>query len=222
MKIDQVTLGAVAADAVRKVREAAARAQSQNNLKQIAIAMHNYLDTNKTFPAQAIYDKDGKPLLSWRVMILPYIEANDLYKQFKLDEAWDSPHNKKLLARIPKTYQAPAGKPKHPFGTFYQGFAGKGAFFDGKMGVGIADILDGTSNTIMVIEAPKDVPWTKPEDVAFDPDKALPKMASMYGSGIFNAALCDGSVRAISLNITEATLKAAITRNGGEVLGADW
>jgi hypothetical protein len=222
MKIDQVAVGAIAAEGVRKVREAAARAQSQNNLKQIGIAMHNYLDKNGTFPAQAIYDKDGKALLSWRVMLLPYLDQEELYKQFKLDEAWDSPHNKKLLAKIPKTYQAPAAKPKHPFGTIYQGFAGKDAFFDGKKGIGIAEIPDGTSNTIMVVEAAKDVPWTKPEDIPFDPDKALPKMAKMYSNGGFNAGLCDGSVRFISSSITEVTLKAAITRNGGEVLGSDW
>jgi hypothetical protein len=222
MKIDQETIGAVVADGVRKVREAAARAQSQNNLKQLALAMHNYHDVNGSLPAQAIYDKDGKPLLSWRVMILPYIEANNLYGKFKLDEAWDSPHNKKLLADMPKVYQAPAGKPKHPYGTFYQGFAGKGAIFDGKKGIRFADIPDGTSITIMFIEAPKDVPWTKPEDVPFDPGKPLPKMASMYSSGVFNAAICDGSVRGISLSIKEDTLRAAITRNGGEVLGADW
>jgi hypothetical protein len=222
MKIDETTTGTIIAEGVRKVREAAARTQSQNNLKQIALAMFNYHDKNGRFPAQAIYDKDGKPLLSWRVMLLPYLDQNNLYNKFKLDEAWDSPNNKKLLAVIPKTYMAPAGKPKHPHGTFYQGFYGKGAFFEGKKGVGIADITDGTSNTIMVVEAPKDVPWTKPEDILFDPDKPLPKMTSMYSSGIFSAALCDGSVRGISPAITKATLKAAITRNGGEVLGADW
>ncbi len=222
LKIDEATTGTIIAEGVRKVREAAARTQSQNNLKQIALAMHNYADTNGSLPAQAIYDKDGKPLLSWRVMILPFIEQNNLYNKFKLDEAWDSPNNKKLLASIPKTYMAPAGKPKRPDGTFYQGFYGKSAFFEGKKGIRFADITDGTSNTIMVVEAPTDVPWTKPEDIPFDPDKPLPKMASMYSSGIFNAALCDGSVRAISLTITPATLKAAITRNGGEVLGADW
>jgi hypothetical protein len=224
IKIDEATAGAIVADGIRKVREAAARTQSMNNLKQIGLAMHNYLGANGTFPSQAIYDKDGKPLLSWRVQLLPYIEANDLYSKFKLDEAWDSPHNKKLLARIPKTYQAPAGKPKHPYGTFYQGFSGKGAFFEGKKGIGIADITDGTARTIMIVEAATDVPWTKPEDIPFDPDKALPNMASMYSNPGFNAGYCDGSVRFISGKIKEATLKALITRNGGEVLadGSDY
>src|SRR4029077_6226529 len=146
-------------------RRAAQRVQSQNNLKQLGLAMHNYLSTNNTFPANAIYAKDGRALLSWRVMLLPYLDQNELYKQFKLDEAWDSPHNRKLLEKMPAVFKSPAGKAKHPYGTFYQGFHGTGAIFDGKAGIGIADITDGTSNTIMFVEAAKDVPWTKPEDL---------------------------------------------------------
>jgi hypothetical protein len=221
MKIDQATAGAVVAEGARKVREAAARTQSQNNLKQLALAMHNYHDVTGAFPANAIYDKDGKPLLSWRVMLLPYLDQNELYKQFKLDEAWDSPHNKKLIAKIPKTFQAPAAKPKHPYGTIYQAFVGNGAIFEGKKGIRFVDITDGTSNTIMFVEAANDVPWTKPEDLPFDPDKALPKVGGLYSTPGFNAAFCDGSVRYISGNIKESTLKKYITRNGGEVIGPD-
>jgi len=87
-----------------KIKQAAARANSTNNLKQMGLAMHNYMDVNKSFPAHAVYSKDGKPLLSWRVMILPYIEQDALYRQFKLDEPWDSDHNKKLMAQMPKIY----------------------------------------------------------------------------------------------------------------------
>jgi hypothetical protein len=221
IKIDQATVGAVAAESMLRVRQAAARIQSVNNLKQIALAMHNYHDTNGGLPANAIYDKDGKPLLSWRVMLLPYLEANPLYNQFKLDEAWDSDHNKKLLEKIPKLYQAPAGKPKHPYGTFYQVFHGKGAMFEGKKGLRFADVTDGLSNTIMVVEAGSDVPWTKPEDLPFDPDKALPKLGHLYSMPGFNAALGDGAVRFVSGNIKEATLKKFITRNGGEVVEFD-
>jgi hypothetical protein len=215
------TLGAQLFEATQKVRDAAARLRSQNNLRQIAIAMHNYESVNGGLPAQAVYDKDGKALLSWRVMILPYIEQNELYKEFKLDEAWDSPHNKKLLAKMPNTYQAPTGKPQHLHGTFYQGFAGKGAFFEGKKGIRFADITDGTSNTIMIVEAGNDVPWTKPEDLPFVPDKPLPKRANMYLTPGFNAVFCDGAARFISDKVKDSSLQKIITRNGGEVLDAE-
>src|SRR5262249_51556565 len=93
--------------AVQKTREAASRMQNQNNLKEMALAMHNYHDVNGKFPPAAICDKQGKPLLSWRVAILPYVEQDNLYKQFKLDEPWDSEHNKKLIAQMPKVYALP-------------------------------------------------------------------------------------------------------------------
>src|SRR5207249_2796575 len=83
-------------------RIAGRRTVSQNNLKQIGLAMHNYHDTYRHFPPQALTDKNGKPLLSWRVAVLPFIEQDNLYRQFKLDEPWDSEHNRKLLERMPK------------------------------------------------------------------------------------------------------------------------
>ena len=80
--------------AVQAARSAAKRATSTNNLKQLSLAMHNYANVHRYFPRQAIYSKDGKPLLSWRVALLPYLEQMPLYNKFKLDEPWDSPHNR--------------------------------------------------------------------------------------------------------------------------------
>jgi RNA polymerase sigma factor (sigma-70 family) len=94
----------------------AQRARSMNNLKQILLAMHNYHDANGNMPHD-ITDKDGKPMLSWRVAILPYIEQDNLFKQFKLDEPWDSDHNKKLLALMPSTYRTPGIGPKDSIKT---------------------------------------------------------------------------------------------------------
>jgi hypothetical protein len=210
------------AAAVVKAREAARRLQSVNKLKQLAIAMHNYLSTYGTFPPQAIYGKDGKPLLSWRVAILPFIEQQNLYNQFKLDEPWDSAHNKKLLAKMPEVYRIPDSKPKHPHGTFYQGFVGKSAFFDGKQGLRFpASFADGTSNTIMLVGAAKDVPWTKPEDVPFGPGKLKPLLGEFFPGG-YQVLICDGSVRFLAKKISETTLRSAVTPAGGEILGADW
>ena len=120
--------------AVQSAREAARRAQCVNNLKQIGLAMHNYQSANNAFPRPAITDKQGKALLSWRIAILPYIEQQELYNKFKLDEPWDSPHNKALLKEMPSTYVCPSRAAGEPFTTTYQVFTGKGALFEDGMG----------------------------------------------------------------------------------------
>jgi hypothetical protein len=217
-KVEAEKLAVVGVYAVRSMREAAARSQSANNLKQIGLAMHGYLDAENTFPPRAVFDKDGKALLSWRVLLLPYLGQKDLYDQFKLDEPWDSKHNKTLLAKIPPVYRAPAGKHKKDDTTFYLGFSGKGAFFEGKKGIAITDVTDDVSNTIMVVEGGKEVPWTKPEDLDFDADKELPKLGGLFEGG-FMAAFCDGSVR--FLLAKDKNLKAYVTRNGGEAIKQD-
>jgi hypothetical protein len=223
IKVDVANAGVVLVQAVQKAREAASRAQSSNNLKQIALAMHNYHDTNGSLPPQATYDKNGKPMLSWRVMILPYIEQQNLYKQFHLDEPWDSEHNKKILAQMPRLYASPSDeKTLKDHTTHYQGFVGKGAFFEGKKGLRFpADFTDGTSNTLMIVEASKTVPWTKPEDIPYDAGKPLPKLG-LPGVRGFLASMCDGSVRFISDKVSEKTLRNAITRNDGNPLGDDF
>jgi RNA polymerase sigma factor (sigma-70 family) len=194
-----------------QVTQARARMLSANNLKQITLAMHNYHDTNQAFPAAAIYDKNGKPLLSWRVAILPFIEQDVLFKEFKLDEPWDSEHNKKLLAQMPKVYGDKGTK------TVYRVFHGRGAVFEGTKGIKLADITDGTSNTMLVVEAAEAVDWTKPDELEYDPEKKLPKLGGMFDNG-FHIALADGSVRMLPHNVEEKLLRALITRNGGEVI----
>jgi hypothetical protein len=208
--------------AIQKTREAAGRVQSMNNLKQMSLAMLNMADSNQgVMPAAAIYSKEGKPLLSWRVAILPYLEHADLYKQFHLDEPWDSEHNKKLLAKMPKVYLSPDGEVGGTM-THYRVFHGPGAAFEGKEGAKFpASFTDGTSNTILIVEAQDAVPWTKPDELPFDPKKEVSPLG-IKNNPYFLAALADGSVQTIQKTIGKETLKAAITRNGGEVLGPDW
>ncbi len=225
--------------AVQKVREAAGRAQGQsrraadqNNLKLLAIAMHNYHDAMGSFPqAAATRSKDGKPLLSWRVALLPYIEQGALYNQFKLDEPWDSPNNIRLLGMMPQTYLQPGQVHDGSGMTYYQVFVGPGTVFDNSFlpkkppragvlerGIRVTDITDGTSNTILIAEGKNPVPWTKPEDLPFDPGLPLPPLGGLF-TGRFNVAMADGSIRSIDpKNVPESTLKAMITRNGGEVV----
>jgi prepilin-type processing-associated H-X9-DG protein len=221
VKVDPAVLGETLAQMTERVREVSARTQSANQLRQIGLAMHNYHDSFAAFPAAAIYDKAGKPLLSWRVQILPFIDQEELYKQFHLDEPWDSEHNKKLLEKIPEVFAPQKGQTMEKYATFYQGFAGPDAFFEGKRGIRIASITDGTSNTLMIVEAANAVPWTKPDDLPYDPKKPLPKLGGHFKGG-FNALFCDGSVRFIKESIAKETLHLLIQRSDGQVIPNDF
>ena len=227
----------VISTAKEKVSEAADKAQSRNNLKQITLAMHNYHDANGRFPPAVAYrtsnmpgvpgqpnDPRSKPGLSWRVALLPYIEENQLYRQFRINEPWDSPHNKALLPRIPKVYVMPGEGPGPNGLTKYQvfagpwnpGFGGPMSMFQRPEGVRMTDISDGTSNTIAVVEAANGVPWTKPEDLPFSLNGPLPPLGGRFKKG-FHAAFADGFVRFIPKDTPEQDLKAMITCNGGEI-----
>src|SRR5262249_4311040 len=152
-----------------------------NNLKQLALALHNYHDKNKTFPPAAIYDQAGKPLLSWRVAILPYLNLRDNpHQMFKLNEAWDSEHNKKALAKMPAVFAAPGTKAKDPNVTHYQVFTGPETVFPGAKGVRLTQITDGTSFTLLLAEGGEAVPWTKPQDLEYDAKKPLPKLGGIF------------------------------------------
>jgi hypothetical protein len=212
--------------AVQKVREASARSQSSNNLKQMALAMHNYNDAyGGKLPAHAIYSKDGKtPLLSWRVAILPFIEQDSLYRQFHLDESWDSEHNKKLIPLMPPVYADLTAPPtREPDVTYYQIFVGGGAAWQNnpRQPSIPRTFVDGTSNTIMIAEAAQPVIWSKPDDLTYDPTKPVPQLGPRPGMP-FLVALADGSVRSISRAMSEKTLRAAITAAGNEPMGPDW
>ncbi|WP_083712634.1 DUF1559 domain-containing protein [Paludisphaera borealis] len=204
--------------AVQAAREAARRAQCVNNLKQIGLAFHNHDAVTGAFPGD-IVDKDGKPLLSWRVAILPFIEQQELYNQFKLDEPWDSPHNKPLLSQIPTIYRCPSDPRPDSTLTSYLGFDGPGGFLEKGRKVQFEDVTDGASKTFAVVEAAEGVPWTKPADLPFDPKAP----SSLFGAGSkhpggFNALFVDGSVRFMNRATDAKTLKALITRNGGEAI----
>ncbi len=214
-------LAAAAGEAVVKVREAASRARSFNNLKQLGLAMHGYHDVTGSLPPAAVVDKTGKALLSWRVLVLPYVEQQALYQRFKLDEPWDSPHNKTLLDPMPAVFALPHPSKAKATETHYQAFVGKGAAFDLLKGPTLVQFTDGTSNTIMLATAATPVPWTKPDDMAFDPAADMTKVLGFFPD-VAHAGFADGSVRALQRNINPKTLSALITRSGGEVIGDDF
>lgn len=189
------------------------------------MAFHNYHDASGKLPPAVVYGKDGRPLYSRRVVILPYLEQKELYYAFHLDEPWDSPHNIQLLPRIPYAYIPPGSKKSIvPFGyTFCHVFVGKQTpFEDGKQPTLKAiQEADGTFSTFLVVEGSEAVPWTKPEDIPFDPKKPLPKLATVFKDG-FRAAMMDGSSRFWRVDTPEEALRAAITWNGGEKVPLDW
>src|SRR5262249_18811514 len=135
-------------------------------------------------------------------------------KEFKQDEPWDSPHNKKLLEKMPPLYAPVTGETKQPYATYYQVFTGPGTVFEGNKKIRFADILDGTSNTIMIVEAGAAVPGTTPQGLPYDPKKDLPKLGGLFADG-FTIAVCDGSVRWVTRRFNRATFRLAITRADG-------
>ena len=194
----------------------AERMRSSNNLRHLLIALHNYHDTHGRFPTD-VRDRDGKPLLSWRVQILPYVEEENLYKQFRLDEPWDSPHNRPLAARMPKVFRSPRQAAALKDRTTYLAPLGTGLMWDSPTGLKITHVTDGTSNTIALVEADDDraVIWSKPEDITIDRRNPTTGLLGHYGEG-FQAALADGSVRFVKKGIDPAVLWALFTRAGGE------
>jgi serine/threonine protein kinase len=211
--------------AVLAARTAAKRAESVNHVKQLGLAVHNYHSSHQYFPQFAIFGKDGKPLLSWRVALLPYLEQSLLYKKFKLDEPWDSPHNHALLKYMPPVYMAAEESPTAaPYTTFYQVFVGTnssiGPLFEPnpqfKMRIA-GGCPDGMSGTLLIVEGATAVPWTKPEDIIYDPDQPLPKLGGVFKDGTV-AGLGNGSVRFLTRNLDEEMIRALITRNGGELV----
>jgi hypothetical protein len=223
LKADDTFLTALKAG-VAQVKVARERTISQNNLKQIGLALHGYHDAQGRLPFPGVA-KFGAPLgpgnnnpnLSWRVAILPYIEQGPLYQQFKLDEPWDSEHNKRLIDKMPKVFAAVNGVKAEKGHTFYQIFTGREAL---KSGMTLLNATDGTSNTLMVVESGDSVPWTRPEDMLYDSKKPLPKLGAFF-NGDFNALFMDGSVRYVRKGIDEKILRALITPSGGEVV-PDW
>jgi WD40 repeat protein len=220
LDLDEPTLTAALQPVFGKMRSSAGQAQAANHLRQVAVAMHNYHATHRTFPPHASYDASAKPLLSWRVHLLPYLEQQQLYQQFHLDEPWDSEHNRKLIAKMPDFYGDPNSPLRREGKTVLVVPVGKETIFPaGPRGTPMTDISDGTSNTILVLEVPasRAVIWTKPEDLNVSAQRPL---AGLLGQGTprIQVAFADGSLRILLGSTPAKTIWAMLTRNGGEVL----
>lgn len=210
------------------VREASARTMMIINGKQIGLAAHSFHDDNSILPSNLL-DPAGMPLLSWRVGVLPYLDAALLHRQFDLTQTWDSAANLPLLEKMPSTYQSLMFEEARGH-TPWQGFVGPGTAFEAGMRLNLRrDFPDGTSFTILVIEAKEHVPWSKPADIAYGPNLPLPPLGQPYprhgdfpfccyvlGNPAFHACMADCTVRSFAADIPEQTLRALIVRNDGQ------
>jgi hypothetical protein len=202
--------------ASEQARDAASRTRSTNNMKQLAIAFHNFHDAYRKFPGSAnrLEGSSGVPAdkvqpFSWRVALLPFIECQSLYEQYKFDQPWDSESNLKLLDQMPEIYRSPqASKDQAAGHSNYLGFSSGSSVLE-EDGVKIRDIRDGTVNTLLLIETKDAVPWTKPQDLEGD--------AAFYEPVVF--AMADGSVRQRP-TLDPEFLRKIISRDGGEII--DW
>src|SRR5690348_13390112 len=142
-----------------------AHKKSSASLQKLGMGFHSFaVDHGGRMPSAAVYDKDGRPLYSWRVLILPYLGEKKLYEQFKLDEPWDGPHNKNLLEKMPSVFAPMGGETQKKHQTYYQVFVGPDTAFREKNRGPLmpGSFTDGTSKTFLIVEAGEAVPWSAP------------------------------------------------------------
>ncbi len=207
-------------------REAMRRAYCFRNLKQIGLALHQYHDAYHCFPPPHVADQAGRPLYSWRVLILPFLDRQDLYEQWRLDEPWDSPHNWPLAEQTVKVFQCPAVHHAAEAFTSYLAVVGPGMAWEQGECLTVRDFPDNVSDTVMVVEiADTDVNWAAALDLegaAMSPainDESRPSISSRH-PGVANVLFADGSVKVLGTELEAEIVEALLTRDGDEPI--DW
>ena len=206
--------------AVRRGREPARRSQCKNNLKQIALALHNYEAAYHALPPAYTVDADGKPLHSWRTLILPYLDEQRLYATIDLSKPWDDPVNAEACKTGISVYHCPSdpGPLDH---TTYLACVGSNACFRLTEPRLLSEITDGLSETLMVIEVPMEqsLPWMSPKDADESLVLSIGPESKLAHAGGMDAALCDGSIRFLSVAVPAAARRALISVAGGDRVG---
>jgi prepilin-type processing-associated H-X9-DG protein len=217
----------LAVPAFRAAREEALRSQCSNNLKQIALALHDYHDVWKCFPPARTLGPDGKTWHSWRMLLVPFIEAKPLYEQYQKDEPWNGPNNKNLHGTPWSIFRCPGAPWRDRYTTSYLAVVGPETAWPGADSGDFAHLTDGLSRTILVVEvANSDIHWMEPRDLEFNDlfgstaagGKLKP---SSHHPGGFNVLFGDGSVRWLPEDVARQKLREMLTRNGGESVDLD-
>ena len=209
--------------AIQSTKGAAQRAQCVNNLRQIGIAIQNYEASHNTFPAAVITNADGRPMRSWRVAILPYIEQEYLYRQYDSNEPWDSPKNRGLFDVFPAEYRCPSDDVSGPLETSYVTIVGKRTMGGvPNQGVRMRDIQDGTSQTILAIEvAGSGIPWMEPRDMTVGEAithitrPSASKFKHSHRGGV-NVLMADGSTVFLPESIAPETVRRLLIIDDGQ------
>jgi prepilin-type processing-associated H-X9-DG protein len=209
--------------AMQPTRTITSRSECQNNLKQVGLALQNYHDKYGRFPPAVVYDANGKPMHSWRTLILPEIEEGPLFQQYRMDEPWDSPHNKKVTQAQIQCFQCPDDKNVGKFDTSYVALIGPDSVWSGEDGAKGSEVTDGTAQTMVVIEMKNSgIHWAEPRDLDLDalPTKfnkrKLGEMLSPHKHGVITV-YADGHVEVIPFDATVEDLKAAVSKSQGDM-----
>jgi prepilin-type processing-associated H-X9-DG protein len=225
--IDVVAVGiGLLLPAVQAAREAARRINCQSNLTHIATAMQCYSSKYGCFPPAFVADKNGKPMHSWRALLLPYLDES-LSAKYDFNEPWDGPNNRKITDVALSVYHCPSQPDSKQPTTNYMMVVGPHTISDGPHSRKQAEITDGSGSTIMLVEvADSDVPWAEPKDLSFDQldfkinGSERPGIGSVHSGGA-TVAFFDGSVRFLPDTTKPERIKAMLTIGGGEKLPAE-
>ena len=193
-----------------------------SNLKQLGLAILQYNEQNDHFPLAYTADANGKPLCSWRTMILPYLDKNDLYAKYHADEPWDGPNNAELAHQPQKEFVCPADFDADPCDTSYVAVIGPGTAWEGSNGLRLSEIKDDPHDTILLVEMKHTgIKWSEPRDLDLNnlppgitPQNLLQNLSNH--PGCFNPLFADGHQELIPSNIPWADFQAMLTIAGGE------
>jgi hypothetical protein len=186
---------------------------AKGQLRLIGLALFAYqVEHDGSLPPWALRGKDGRPLLSWRVAILPYLgeDGEELYRQFRLDQPWDSPDNLSLLPRMPKEFGPRKGAKVEPHSTFYRVLVGPDWMFHDHESLGISIGNSSDRSAVVVVEASQAVPWTKPAELEWPQGRLPPEFGGQF-RGCFLALFGNGKVRALQLPMDPEALRRLMT-----------